>query len=197
MANRAEVVAALKEAVAAVDEAGVPDDLRELAFKAALASVGMGQPLKDSGNRPSVDSPKILDAGNGDADSLSRVSNKLGLDKDLVSQVFDVDEDGIHLTVRRGLLDDQQKVAQQEIAYLVVAARQAGGDEEWTPIGHVADVAHDRGVHDSNFARNVGTLDGEGLRFKGQRTKRELKMNQVGFEKASTIVNRIIESRHS
>lgn len=192
MADRAQLVESLKEALAAVDEASIPSDLREVAFKAALDSVGL-RPLREGQRGTSI--PGSDSHASSESGKLSRIGEKLNLEEARVSEVFDVDDEGVHLTVRRSVLDDKQKVAQQEIAYLVVAARQADGSEEWTPISFVAAAAHDRGVHDSNFARNVGELDGEGLRFKGQRTKRELKMNQVGFEKAAEFVKHIIESR--
>lgn len=195
MPERGEIVESLKEALASVEEASIPSDLREAAFKAVLGAMGL-QPA-GVGQAPSGSgSDATPDVGGGSGSGrLSGISKKLGIEEAGVSEVFDVDDEGVHLTVRRAVLDSKQKVAQQEIAYLVVAARQAGGDEEWTPISFVADAAHDRGVHDTNFARNVGALDGEGIRFKGQRSKRELKMNQVGFEKAAAVVRRIVESR--
>lgn len=187
------MVDALEQAVAAIDAAKVPSDLREIAFKAVLAEVGLDS-SEGKEDSASVRAGRVTDqAGTSSNGVLAAVAAKLGVDESQAAQVFDVDDDGIHLTIQRSRLDAKQKVAQQEIARLVVAARQAGGMEEWTPIGLVIDAAHDRGVHDSNFSRNVGALDGDGIRFRGAKTKRELKMNQVGFEKAAKVVGRITE----
>lgn len=109
--------------------------------------------------------------------------------------VYDVDEDGVHLTVKRAALSDPRKSAQQEVAYLLVAGRQAAGLEEWTPVAVVLDATHDRGVHDTNVSKAISALDGDGFRFRKVRGKREIKMNAVGFSKASEIVKRITESK--
>lgn len=183
-----KTVAALEAAVAAVKAAKVPKDLRVAAFNAAFYGSEVG-----ASNTP--ESPRTPKSPSGtQSQSAGTIATKLGVDGDLVDQVFDLDEDGVHLTIQRGRLSDQKKVAQQEIARLLVAGRQAAGIEEWTAIGLVTQAVHDRGVHDANFSRNVGALDGDGIRFRGSKTKRELKMNQVGFEKAAEVVRRIAES---
>ncbi len=108
--------------------------------------------------------------------------------------MYDVDEDGVHLTIKRDSLSDTKKFAQQEVAYLLVAGRQAVGLEDWTPTKTVIDATHDRGVHDTNVSKAVSALDGEGFRFRGPNSKREMKINAVGYTKASEIVKRLTEA---
>jgi len=128
------------------------------------------------------------------ADDVGKIAAKLELDPDMVGRVYDVDEDGVHLTVKRDSLSETKKFAQQEITYLLVGGRQAVGLEDWTPTKTVLDATHDRGVHDTNVSKAVSALDGDGFRFRGSSGKREMKINAVGYTKASEIVKRITEA---
>ncbi len=163
-----------------------PKDLREVAFNAALGGPAQGPSLPPG--TPLQPPPPPVDSSDG----VGKIAAKLELDVAKVGLVFDVDEDGLHLTVKRDLLSDQIKVAQQEVAFLTVAGETALGNE-WTPLKVVSEAAEDRGVRDTNFAKWVGQLDGDGLRFKGKPKSREVKINAVGFSKAAEIVKRLTD----
>ncbi|HST69934.1 MAG TPA: hypothetical protein VLI94_09785 [Solirubrobacterales bacterium] len=186
-----KVVADLEAAVAAVKAAKVPKDLRVAAFNAAFYG---GQVLRSepegSKTPPSPEPKPPVDL----SDEIGKIAAKLELDPDGVGLVYDVDEDGVHLTVKRDSLSDTNKFAQQEVTYLLVAGRQALGLEEWTSTKTVLATAHDRGVHDTNVSKAISALDGDGLRFRGPKAKREMKMNAVGFSKAAEIVKRITDA---
>lgn len=188
----AKIIEALKAAVAAVEAAKVPKDLRVAAFNAAF--YGSGTAPSTSGavtpESPPAKPPSPADVSS----SVEQIAAKLELDAGLVGLVYDVDEDGVHLTVKRDSLSDTNKTAQQEVTYLLAAARQALGLDEWTLTKMVLTAAHDRGVHDTNVSKAIAALDGEGLRFRGPKTKREMKMNAVGFTKAAEIVKRITDA---
>lgn len=185
-----ETVAALEAAVAAVKEAKVPKDLRVAAFNAAFygSKPAPTDDPKANGHPPSP-SPSVEES-----DGIAMIAQKLEVDSALASLVYDVDEDGVHLTVKRDRLSSTNKVAQQEVTYLVVAARQAIGLEEWTSTRTVLESAHDRGVHDTNVSKAITALDSDGLRFRGPKSKREMKINAVGFSKAAAIVKRLTEA---
>jgi hypothetical protein len=186
-----DIVEALKRAVAAVEAAGVPDDLREAAFKAALGDVPVAATQQSSASS-SAGPPS---AGNQAAKgSSAALAQSLKIDIEAVDQIYDVDEDGVHLVIQRSRLDETKKKAQQEIAYLALAARRVILSEEWTPIGVIADLAQEMGVHDSNFSKGIAAIGGDGVRIKGDKSRRELKINQVGLERASAIIARITES---
>jgi hypothetical protein len=67
------------------------------------------------------------------------------------------------------------------------------GLEEWTTAKTAIEATHDRGVHDTNVSKAISALDGEGIRFKGGKGSRELKMNAVGFAKAAEVVKRLTD----
>jgi len=187
-----KVVAAIEEAVAAVKAAKVPKDLRVAAFNAAYYGSGT-TPLADRTDASKSPAAK-RSLPNSESGDVAKIAAKLELDEASVGLVDDVDEDGVHLTVKRDNLSPTNKFAQQEVTYLLVAGRQALGLEEWTLTKTVLATAHDRGVHDTNVSKAISTLDGDGLRFRGPKTKREMKMNAVGFSKAAEIVKRITDA---
>lgn len=188
--NRDDIVKLIKDAVLIVDAAKVPQDLRASAFRIAAQRL-------DASDRPSpqttpAEAPK--DAARlkpNTANPNEAIAGKLGLKGDQVARVFDVDGEGIHLHVSRAALGKSKRTAMREVVQLVVAARQALG-EEWTPINELRQVAEDRGVLDPpNWSLAAKSLDGKGFRFKGPSTAREIKINQVGYEAAAAIVERL------
>ena len=187
----AKIVAALEAAVEAVKAAKVPKDLREVAFNAVF----YGQAATPAGP---TEAPKPLSEPQTQpgeqADAVGKIAAKLELDVEMVSRVYEVDEDGVHLTIKPNSLSSTKKFAQQEVACLLVAGRQAIGLEEWTPTRTVIEATHDRGVHDTNVSKAVGSLDGDGFRFHGPKAKREMKISAVGYSKAAEIVKRLTES---
>lgn len=187
----AKVVEALEAAVAAVKAAKVPKELRVAAFNAAF--YGSNPAQGGEAGSPTLPPPPPPPGGD-QSEGVDKIAAKLSWDAAAVGLVYDVDEDGVHLTVKRDSLSPTNKLAQQEVTYLLVAARQAIGLEEWTLTKTVLEAAHDRGVHDTNVSKAISALDGDGLRFRGPKAKREMKMNAVGFSKAADIVKRLTEA---
>jgi hypothetical protein len=81
-----------------------------------------------------------------------------------------------------------------EIATLVVAGRQAAGiDNGWTAVSEVRAVADAKGVLDSNnFGKALTPLEKQGMRIRGSGGKREIKMNDHGFELAGQLAARLL-----
>jgi hypothetical protein len=188
----AKTVEALEAAVAAVKAAKVPKDLRVAAFNAAFYdSTAASASSAPAGHKsPPASRPLSTDASGG----VEKIAAKLELDSEVVSRVYDVDEDGVHLTIKPNSLSPTKKFAQQEVTYLLAAGRQAVGLEEWTPTKIVIEATHDRGVHDTNVSKAVTALEGDGFRFRGTKGKREMKISAVGFSKAAEIVKRFTEA---
>lgn len=189
------VVDALKAAVAAVEEAGVPEDLREPAFRAVLASKGLTTGTKEApGLTNEGQGPGEGSAHDGASDELVRIGKKLKLPAELVGRIFEVEDQAVHLLVSRSDLDDKVITAQQEITLLVLAARQAAGvDAEMTAVEDVRAVLSDFGVLDRNFSSNIASLKGGQVRFSGSAQKRQFKVNQPGYEAAADIVKRLTD----
>jgi hypothetical protein len=183
------LVDALRAAVRAVDEADVPGDLRPAAFDIAARALLAGKP-----EEPAQNLGRPLGDGRGRADessSTAAISRRLRVGDDLVTRVFDVDEDGVHLLPSRNRFDSTKRGAMQEVARLMVAARQALGLEEWTPVDVVRAACDERGVLDpTNFGKALTGM-GEGFRLRGPTRKREIKANNVGYEAAGELVKRL------
>jgi hypothetical protein len=168
-----------------------PDDLGVAAFMAAWGGVS----LDNWASFPDTAWPYSAPQGEGSSGgaSANQLSNALKIPDEAVAQVFDIDDEGVHLVIQRSKLDDTKKKAQQEVAYLILAARRIILREEWTSIKVIADLAHEMGVHDSNFSKGISAIGGDGVRIRGDKARRELKINQVGIEKAATIITRITD----
>lgn len=107
--------------------------------------------------------------------------------------MFDVDDDGVHLTLPRSALNEKKRFAMQEVARLVMAGRQAIELEEFTPSKVIRDACDGRGVLDAgNFAAALSALDGHGMRLRGSGASREGKLNAAGFEAAGADIERIL-----
>ena len=84
------------------------------------------------------------------------------------------------------------KEATSEVAYLVAAARQAAGLDERTASNTIKEMCDHLGVLSAgNFAATIDSLKGQGLTVTGTGSKKQLKLNGAGFEKAAEIVTRI------
>ncbi|MBJ7353473.1 MAG: hypothetical protein JHC98_01485 [Thermoleophilaceae bacterium] len=185
---------AIKEATSALEESNVPEDLREVAFSKALDSLlGLSTNANHSAApTASTQSSKV----ESDLDApMAAIATRLRIPDDVVSRVFDVDDDGVHLIPPRSAFAGQKKKATQEVALLIAAARQAAGIEDWTEVAEIRKVAEKKGVLDSgNFASQMSDLDGHGLRLRGERSKRELKMNDAGYESAGLLAAELISA---
>lgn len=193
-----DVVQLLKDAAQAVDEAGLPDDLREPAFSAVLAHLGLpaGSPTPGSPQSPAgaAGAPLTTQPRPVTTDGIGLIAQKLKLPTEQVGRVFEVDGDTVHLLVSSSSLGGSKKVQQQELTLLTVAARQAAGiDSDLTSIDDVRPVLSDFGVLDRNVSGSIEDLKGSRMRFAGTPRKREFKMNQPGYEAVAELVKRLTE----
>jgi hypothetical protein len=186
---------ALRDASSAVDEAGIPKDLREIAFARALDYALLpSQPPPEP--RPKADGPPDHQHQDGDADapSLENLVKKLDVPLSQVQRIYEIDDEGVHLLMSTSDLPAKKQDAMAEIAYLIIAGRQATGLDEFTSPKVVKEAADNRGVLDSsNFWKAVGKIDGKGIRIRGTNANRDFKINQAGYEKAAAIVKRIAD----
>lgn len=176
MENEA-IVSRVRAALDVLDNAEVPAELRPSVIRDVYSD--LRQPAGSTRSAP----------GDGSA---VRLAHALGVEPTAVERVYDFDDDGVHLIVARAGLDRGKAAAMREVAVLIVAARQKIGVEEWTPLDIVRDQCESRGVLDnSNFSTEIKRLDGHGMRFRGGPRSREVKMNQVGFDEAATLIRRL------
>lgn len=192
MSTEEEVAAAVRAALRIVDEADVPDDLRSVVFEKAYSSLTVvADAAAQQTFSPSVEGARLADVG-ADNDEVARIASKLRVERRLVERVLEIDEDGAHIIVPRSRLAKQKSVAIQQVATLVVAARQAAGREEWTPQTAVRAETEALGVDDrSNFASHIKNV--LGIRGRGSGRTGELRMNAVGFESAAELISQLAQ----
>jgi hypothetical protein len=179
------LAASIKEAVDAVEEAGVPKELREVALTKALeVTLGTAMPR---GRRRATQDEEGDGVGEASTPKLEAVAKKLKQDPSKVERVFEQDGEEIFVIVTRAKLADQMKEAQRQVALLVSAARQAAGlDEDGTSLALLKEHAEQHGVVDSNFSKNMRDIPG--TRLKGVDRQRTLKVNNPGYESAGDLV---------
>jgi len=189
------LVRALQDSLAAVEAADIPEELRPIAFSKAFDFVTRDSPATTSSVTGAASSRTNGDRGGAgdESDPIATIAAKVGVDAELVSRVYDVDDEGVHLTISRSSLNEKKRFAMQEVARLIMAARQALGLEDFTPAKIIREACDGRGVLDSgNFATALSGIDGHGVRLRGSGAAREGKLNAVGFEAAGEDIKRIV-----
>lgn len=182
----------LRAVVGAINDAEITEDLREIAFAKSFDFLTADAPAQ-TGRKSLVPKDPKRDDPQPESDGIAAIARKLKLEGDAVARVFDIDDDGVHLTVAHSALATQRKTAMQEVARLISAGRQGAGiDEEWTSIDAVRAACDNLGVLDAgNFAAAITKIGGAGVRIRGAGRKRELKVNAAGYESARELVTRL------
>lgn len=180
----------IEAAYKAVKESGIPAGLQEVAFTKAVDL--LASKIKPSS---AVIETNDTSAGGGDGtvdERMAKIAKRMGVEVNTLRYVYELDDEGVTLIVKRAKLASDKANATGEIAVLYCAARQAGGyDEGYTTASEVRDRVKDYGVLDANnFAGKIGKMT-DWFAMKGSGAKRELKATQTGYEEAAKIVGRI------
>jgi len=186
-----QVKTLMMEAVKAVQDANVPEDLRVTAFEKSFdALIGSEGKAGGGEERAGSGGQRELETGmNGP--SLDGVTARLSLDPELVSEIYYVDGDSLGLALASSKLDPRKAVGTQQIALLIAAGRQAGGWEEWTSIERIREVCRDYGRFDvANFASTIKRM-GDIFSFRGRARQLELRLTRPGFEEAAELAREL------
>ena len=191
-----EVAELLVSALDAVNEAKIPEGLREIAFSKAI-DVLAGQQIGTS--RAAAGAPAGAAAGGNapvtgsKASQMEALSTRLNIDAETLRDVFHVRDDGeIELIFPAGKVDRKLTTGTKQIALLVAAARQASGLEDWTSLGNIRTwCEHYKRLDGPNFATSVKQMD-DVFTFRGTGQKREVRMARPGWEKATELVKSIV-----
>lgn len=189
-ANSTTAKELLQAAHKAVVDAGIPEPLQEVAFTKAFDLL--------AGNKPATTPDgggKVLDSGSVDNtftgdERFAKIAQKTGADVNKLPYVYDIDDEGVSMLVKRSQLGNSDAAATRELALLVAAARQAGGFDTLTKIETIRERVEDMGVYDpKNFSTTVKGIPG--VTIKGTGNTRELKVTQAAFEEAGKLLNRL------
>ena len=151
----------LRAAVAAVDEAQVPDDLRSIAFSKAvdlLAGNGPGDaPRANAEGRPTATLGATLDAP---SEGLERIAVALGVPGDRIEMIYTEHGDMLQVVADPDDLGKTTKERAKVVALLLAAGRQIGGWDEGSTSDEFVRAEIDRlGVYDStNYSNHVREL---------------------------------------
>jgi hypothetical protein len=172
-----DIDAILSAASQDVEKAGVPDDLRAIAFAKAVdlrAAQGIAP------NDPQAPQPPM-----GVSDLAGRVAARLRVDASAVAEVIEVTQDSVDVIVAPSRLPRQKAAATRDVALIVTSARQAAGiDDGWTSAEVVREQCRNLGVFDSpNFATELGRMS-DVFGFKGSGRSRQIRVNMRGYEQA-------------
>jgi hypothetical protein len=186
--SKDEVIIKVREAVKAVEEADVPEDLRATAFEKAFeALIGVGQSAAGPISREPA-----AHLATAEGPSLAGIASRLGLDQALAEEVFYVDGDTLGLALAPSKFSPKKAAATQDIALLLAAGRQAGGWDEWTQVGHIRAACRDYGRFDAaNFATTVRRMANV-FSFRGKGRQLEVRVTRPGFEQAANLARELI-----
>lgn len=195
MATAREVlIMALKD----VEEAELPDDLREIGFAKAVdlragpVPVGLSVPATGLAN------PAL--AGNGVqggdpsvyGDSIATIAARLKVGRATVSEVFAAHDGDLELIVSVGRLSAKVATATKEIALLVAGGRQAAGLEEWTSWDEIRRWCGEFKKLDSgNFAKTMREMDDVFNTRKESERKLQVRLAKPGWERVADEIRRL------
>ena len=174
------------EALEAVEAAGIPDDLRRVAFAKAIDLVASGVLAGERAALPGRVPPAV---GGQDEGPLGRIARKLNLSTEQVEGVYHLDGESLGIGVATQRLASGVAPATKQLALLVAAGRQAGGfDADWTSSATIKAICQEFGRFDSsNFAKTIRSM-GNLLNFRGRGQELEVKVLRPGWDEAARLV---------
>lgn len=190
-----EVKDILVSALKAVADAGIPDDLREVAFSKAVdlltGSTGhLTSATPPSGETVGFERPVPADTADGDV--LQGIAARLGIDREGTLEVFDQVDGSIDITVAPSKLSDGMLPATQQLALLLAAGRQAAGVEERTLLSDIRTLCEDfKKLDTNNFSNAMKGMKDE-FTFQGSGKARSVRVTRPGWAKATALVNQLI-----
>lgn len=186
----------LERTLAALDAAGVPEELSSIAFERVFDLVSrdvLGVSPDEPSGQPSDQGGGVQFRGHeGEEDGLSRIAAQLKLERQLVEEVYGLKGDELELHPPATYLDKSRAGGTKEIALVVAAGRQAAGLEERTPHAEIRKWCDHYGRLDSsNFATTLGDMDSF-FRTTGSPRKREVQLRHAGWEAAARVVRKLV-----
>ena len=187
----------LAAAVAAVDQAGVPDDLRPTAYASAISLLTADRALYVTGSHQEAlpdELPRRLgsasgtDRVNATGSCLEKIAAGLGLPLHKVQRVYASKDGAPHLILSSKRLPKTKSAAAFDIALLEMAGRQLSQTDDYTEGQALRETVKRYGKFDrSNFAGTMKSLDNLILTIgKGAGAKR--KLTQPGIDAAADLV---------
>jgi len=171
----------LAEVLHILEQAALPADLRPVAFQCLWNSLSE-VPAETSTPEPATELA---------TDRTASLAKRLGVDRGAVADIYGQDDEGTLVPkVPSASLNQAKLAATQELALLVCAGRQVGGEAS-TSNKVIKQVCDEHGKLDkANFAKALKAGDNYWMTT-GTGQSKMLKLRQPGWEAAAELVKRI------
>jgi hypothetical protein len=180
-----------------VEAADVPGDLRVAAFEKVFelrADAVRSVEFARAGGVAGVSAPVSAKWGDLDVsdDPLAQIAQRLGVQADTVSEVFDFQDGEVELIIPAGKLSNRSATATKQIALLVAGGRQAAGSEDWTSIDVIREVcSYFRRLDSPNFAKTIKEMD-DVFNFRNPSPRKiQVRLARPGWEQFADDVRRL------
>jgi hypothetical protein len=174
-----------------VEEAGVPDDLREIAFAKTFDLHAGDVPTRSPAPSPPRTSEEQTSPSPGD-DPLAKIANRFNVDVATVSEVYAVEDGKLELIVPLSKLPKAAATGTKEIALLIAGGRQAGGLEEWTSWEEIRSACVEFKKYDSaNFAKTLREMDDVFNQRRQSERKYLVKLARPGWDRLAKAIGRL------
>jgi hypothetical protein len=180
----------LKEAVSAVDEANVPQDLREIAFTKVLEFL---QANSDSSQAKNAQIFPEKSAGI-DSGALSQIASKVGIEPHLLDRVFEESKDGLIFSGDAKAFGSTKAKMVQGIVLLILAGRRWSGlDNGVTTSDEIVRAEVDRNslLDVTNYGKHISALKPY-VTITGTGKNATYKIKHDGLERAKQIVQSLV-----
>lgn len=193
-----EVSETLREAYAAVQAAGVPEHLQEVAFREAMRILSPSAPpapavnpaadkAKGRGGDTAVDAEQVV----SEETMYARVAEQTATDRDKVEQLVHMDNDVPRVTIPGMRLGKNNAEKTRAIAQILTIFRGFGLGENDTSLEVVRNEAIRLKCYDSaNFTAQLAKLDGYVITGSGQ--SRRIRAKATGIQSFPAFVDRIL-----
>ncbi len=191
--SKESVADILAEAIAAVNAAGVPAELKEAAFSKAVDVIMARRTAETAGSMGTAGvahAPAVTPGATAltEGDVVGLIAARLRLDREVVGEVFDETDGKLDVIVPPRKLAAGKAPAVKQLALLVASARQAAGIEEWTDADDIRQFVEEFKRYDqANFASTLKQMD-DIFRIKQTGRKITVRLGRPGWDRAAELV---------
>jgi hypothetical protein len=181
----------LKDALAAVTDAGIPPELQPTALEKAVDLLA-GTPARTPVTQAKRDELRGDRAGAKEPGTspLDKIAENLKLSREVVGDAYHYDDEtGLQIGLGTTKFASAKSAGAKQLALLFAAGRQAAGIEEWTTVKDLRELAKDFGRFDSaNYSATVKEMH-DVFMFAGTSSMdRKVKVNRRGKEAAAALI---------
>lgn len=183
----------LKSAVSAVNASGAKGELREPAFRAALALLTGDARTAQVETDKQQDPPPLASrqaAHGAESGLLDRIASAVNVDAEKLRYVY-ADKDGEpELIIKSSKLPPSKSASARDIAVLVMGARQGAEIDDYTEAETIRSACKRYGKFDpTNFGKTMASLDNHVI-TQGKGTSIQRKLTHPGIEEAAELIEK-------